>query len=58
MDEWLKVAKERAKIEAEYFCHEIETIANEENIDVDWFYTEVLNNIHKIRKGAEMGEEE
>ena len=55
MNEWIKVANERAKIEAEYFCHEIETIANEENVDVDWFYTMVLNNIRKIRRGKENG---
>lgn len=50
MEGWLKEAKEIAKWQAESFLSDMEKIASEENIDSEWFISEVIKNIHMERR--------
>lgn len=49
MEQWLKEAKDRAKVEAECFIECMRSIAEEENIDTIWFIDEVIKNIHNLK---------
>ena len=47
---WLDEAKERAKYEAEGFIYDMRKLADEMNIESNWFIEEVIKNIHKEQK--------
>ena len=49
MEEWLKQAKNRARVEAECFFEEMKEIADEENLEQEWFIEEVVKNIHLLK---------
>ena len=53
MEQWLKNAKEAAKWQAECFVKDMEEIACEDNLDPQWFITEVIKNINSIMRKKE-----
>lgn len=53
MEQWLADAKRKAKNEAEYFVENMREIANELNIDPEWFIEEVVKNIHAVKQNKE-----
>ena len=49
MEQWLKDAKVQAQNEAENFVRDMRYIAEQNNIEPEWFIEEVVKNIHKIK---------
>ncbi|WP_155834546.1 hypothetical protein [Butyrivibrio sp. FC2001] len=49
MEQWLKDAKVQAQNEAENFVRDMQYIAEQNNIEPEWFIEEVVKNIHKIK---------
>lgn len=52
-NDWLEEIKNIAHEEAEVFVNDMEHLANEHDIEPDWFINEVLSNVRKIKGGAE-----
>lgn len=52
-EQWLIDVKRQAKDEAEYFVENMREIANELNIDPEWFIGEVVKNIHITKHDKE-----
>ncbi|MCR5773166.1 MAG: hypothetical protein K6G87_18245 [Butyrivibrio sp.] len=48
MEKWLRDAKKQAQSEAECFVQDMQYIAEQNNIEPEWFIEEVVKNIHKI----------
>lgn len=53
MEKWLKDVKERAKWEADWILKNIERTAAEQQVDSDWYFSEVLKNIRIMRGNKE-----
>ena len=53
MDQWLKLAKESAVVEAEYFVECIRTAAQRCDVEFEWFFDEVIKNMHRLKDNAE-----
>lgn len=51
-EKWLIEAKQTAKEQAEDFVSYMKTIADEKNLEPEWFIEEVLKNIHKLKGKA------
>ncbi len=49
MEQWLKEAKEIAKSEAMNFVENMKSIADEKDLEPEWFLEEVVKNIHRIK---------
>lgn len=49
MEQWLKDAKAQAQNEAENFVQDMRYVAEQNNLEPDWFIEEVIKNIHKIK---------
>ena len=49
MEDWIKVAKDRAKSEAECFIENMKDIAEEEEVEPIWFIEEVIKNVHNLK---------
>lgn len=47
MEKWLKDAEERARSEAEHISGEITGLADELQVDREWFFEEVMKHINK-----------
>lgn len=48
MEQWLEDTKRQAKDEATYFIETMAEIADELNVDKEWFIEEVVKNIHTV----------
>ncbi len=49
MDNWLEEAKEVAASEARRIIEELTDVANEKDLEPEWFIEEVVKNIHKLK---------
>ena len=47
--EFVGYLKNRARVEAECFFEEMKEIADEENLEQEWFIEEVVKNIHLLK---------
>ena len=52
MEKWVKEAKEIAESEAKDFIESMNSIAEEKDLEPEWFLEEVIKNIHRL-KGKE-----
>ncbi len=50
MEDWIKVAKQRAKNLAETFLESARDAARDECVDEQWFIDEVIQNIHTLKR--------
>lgn len=48
-EQLLKMAKDLAKTQAEYFIHDLQKTAEECQLDVDWFIEEAFRQAHRIK---------
>lgn len=53
MDDWIKEAKERARQEAEDFIALLNEVAEELNIEREWFIEETIKNVHQLKSKVE-----
>ncbi len=49
MEKWLKEAKEIAGSEAKDFIENMNSIAEEKDLEPEWFLEEVIKNIHRFK---------
>lgn len=53
MDDWLKEAKERAREEATTFISLLNEVADELNVEKEWFIEETVKNVHQLKSKVE-----
>ena len=50
MEQWLKDAKEQARIQAEIMVSDIRDMAYDLDVEKWWFFEEVIKHVHRIKE--------
>ena len=53
-EKWIEEAKEGAKMLAEFYVSDILDSAKRSDLDIEWFFDEVVNNMRRLFKEGEI----